>query len=83
MLFRSVAHGFGVGLVPESALMLCRRKGVAAVPITDRGTSRPVYLVRRRDRSLSVASTALWEQLRKAAASRGVPRARHQAAAST
>lgn len=67
-----VANGFGIGLVPESALMLCRRKGLAAVPITERGATRPIFLVRRRDRSLSVASDALWEQLLKGAASRRV-----------
>lgn len=62
-----VANGFGIGLVPESALMLCRREGLAAVPISERGATRPIYLVRRRDRSLSVAATGLWKQLLKAA----------------
>lgn len=58
-----VANGFGIGLVPESALQLCRRQGLASVPIAEPGATRPIYLVRQRERSLSVAALALWEQL--------------------
>lgn len=63
-----VANGFGVALVPKSAMQLCRREGVVGIPIAEPGATRPVYLVRRRDRSLSVAASALWELLSKSAA---------------
>lgn len=63
-----VANGFGVALVPKSALQLCRREGVVGIAIAEPGATRPVHLVRRRDRSLSVAAAALWEQLSKSAA---------------
>ena len=58
-----VAHGFGVGFVPRSALPLCSRDGVAAVPLAARDVRRPIYLVRHRGRSLSVAAETLWQQL--------------------
>lgn len=62
-----VANGFGIALVPKSAMQLCQREGVVGIPIAEPGATRPVYLVRRRDRSLSVAAAALWEQLSKSA----------------
>lgn len=69
-----VANGFGIGLVPESALQLCQRQGVVGVRIAEPGATRPIYLVRQRERSLSVAAAALWEQL---AHGRARPRAHH------
>ena len=58
-----VANGFGISIVPEFALQLCARAGVAAVPLAARHATRPIYLVRRRQRSLSVAAAGLWELL--------------------
>lgn len=58
-----VLAGFGIGLVPQMALPLCVRPGVIAVPIKDRSLIRPVYLVKLRDRSLSLAAQALWEYM--------------------
>jgi DNA-binding transcriptional LysR family regulator len=58
-----VAHGFGISIVPEFALQLCTRPGVAAVALNARNATRPIYLVRRRQRSLSVAAAALWDVL--------------------
>lgn len=60
-----VANGFGVGFVPRSALRLCRREGVVAVPLAVRNIHRPIYLVRYRDRSLSVAAELLWRQFQQ------------------
>ncbi len=60
-----VLGGFGIGVVPRLALPLCVRPGVMAVPIKERAVIRPVYLVKRRDRSLSLAAQALWEYLAK------------------
>ena len=56
-----VLAGFGVGVVPHLALPLCLRQGVTAVPIKERAAIRPLYLVKLRDRSLSLAAQALWE----------------------
>lgn len=58
-----VACGFGISLVPRSALELCARPGVAAVPLDARNATRPIYLVKRRQRSLSVAAATLWDLL--------------------
>ena len=56
-----VLHGFGISLVPELALSLCLRPGITAIPIKERAVARPLYLVKRRERSLSLAAQALWE----------------------
>jgi DNA-binding transcriptional LysR family regulator len=60
-----VENGFGVSLVPELALRLCSRPGLVAIPLADRKAVRPIYMVRRRRRSLSVAAAAMWERLEK------------------
>ncbi len=61
-----VASGFGISVVPQFAEPLCRRPGVVTVPVTDRTALRPVYMVKRRNRSLSVAAGSMWEQLARA-----------------
>lgn len=58
-----VLHGFGISLVPASALSLCRRPGLLARPVADRAVVRPLYLVRLRGRTPSAAAAALWRQL--------------------
>lgn len=61
-----VASGFGISVVPQFAVRLCLRPGLVTVPVSDRKALRPVYIVRRRHRSLSVAAMAMWEQLIRA-----------------
>ena len=61
-----VANGFGISVVPQFAVRLCQRPGLETVPVSDRKAQRPVYMVRRRQRSLSVAAKAMWEQLLRA-----------------
>jgi DNA-binding transcriptional LysR family regulator len=58
-----VAHGFGISLVPRSALQLCQRDALKAVPLEAAQASRSIYLVRSRHRSLSMAAAALWALL--------------------
>lgn len=58
-----VAAGFGISVVPQFALQLCRRPGVVAVPLSAANASRPIYVVRRRGRSLSVAAGAFFDML--------------------
>lgn len=60
-----VESGFGISLVPELALRLCSRESLAAIPLTDRKATRPIYMVKRRQRSLSIAAQAMWTQLLK------------------
>ena len=66
-----VAHGFGISIVPRSALQLCQRDSLAAVPLEGAQASRPIYLVRPRHRSLSAAAAGLWALLLQ-----GVPQLR-------
>ncbi len=61
-----VCAGFGVSIVGQYALPLCNRTGLAAVPIIDRSAVRPIFMVKRRHRSLSVAATDMWERLVRA-----------------
>ena len=51
-----VAHGIGVSLVPEFALFQFRRPDLAVVRVSDKALIRPLFLVKRRGRSLSVAA---------------------------
>jgi LysR family carnitine catabolism transcriptional activator len=60
--------GFGISIVPQRALLLCHRPGLVAVPIADPGAQRPIYRIRRRQRSLSAAALALWDALPASAA---------------
>lgn len=60
-----VAAGFGISIVPEHAIQLCHRPGLVAIPVNAPKAVRPVSMIRRRDRSPSVAANALWEQLKK------------------
>lgn len=55
--------GFGISIVPQLALLLCLRPGVVAVPLDEAAALRPIYRVKRRNRSLSAAAQALWDGL--------------------
>lgn len=58
-----VKAGFGISIVPQFALQLCQRPGVAAVRLNVPEAGRPIFAVRRRGHSLSAAATAFWEML--------------------
>lgn len=58
-----VENGFGISVVPQLALRLCSRAGLVAIPLADRKAVRPIFMVKRRQRSLSVAAAAMWERL--------------------
>lgn len=58
-----VAAGFGISVVPEHALQLCHRPGLVAIPLQSPKAMRPVVMIRRKGRSLSVAADALWAKL--------------------
>ena len=61
-----VAAGFGITIVPEHAVQLCLRPGLVALPLQTPRAVRPITMMRRRDRSLSVAAQTMWEQLKAA-----------------
>ncbi|CAN5745178.1 LysR family transcriptional regulator [soil metagenome] len=65
-----VAAGFGVSLVPESVLSVCRRDGVVAVPAKDKAISRPLFMIKRKGRSLSSPGQALWDFVQASGAAR-------------
>jgi DNA-binding transcriptional LysR family regulator len=52
--------GFGVSIVPRLALQLCDRPGLVAVRIADASARRPIYRIRRRNRTLSAAAETMW-----------------------
>lgn len=58
-----VANGFGVSIVPESTIAIYSRPEIIAIPFHDPNVIRPIYLVKKRNRSLSFAAKALWDQL--------------------
>jgi len=58
-----VAKGFGISIVPQFALALCLRSGVVAIPIQDKKAMRPIYLIKRKNYSLSVAAQSFYEIL--------------------
>lgn len=61
-----VEFGFGIGIVPLFAVPLCARTALTTLPIQDPTAVRPMYLIRRRGRTLSIAAQGLWDQLRTA-----------------
>jgi DNA-binding transcriptional LysR family regulator len=56
-----VRHGLGVSVVPELTLFHFRSDDVVTRPLRGPGLVRQIYLIRRRDRSLSSAAQALYE----------------------
>lgn len=54
-----VRAGLGVAIVPGLTLFHFRDRGLVVRPVVARGLQRQVFLVRRADRSLSVAAQAL------------------------
>ena len=60
-----VASGLGVAALPELAAAVATMPGVVRRPMVEPDISRPIGLVTRRYRSLSLAETALVEMLRE------------------
>jgi LysR family carnitine catabolism transcriptional activator len=58
-----VASGFGISIIPQFAVQLCWRPGLVTMPVSDRKALRPIYIVKRRNRSLSVAAAEMWTRL--------------------
>jgi LysR family carnitine catabolism transcriptional activator len=60
-----VANDFGVSVVPQFAIQLCKLPGIAAIPIEDKKAVRPIYMLKRKGRSLSPAAQSMWSKLVK------------------
>ncbi len=58
-----IVHGFGISVVPEYSVQLCKRPELLAIPLHDKHATRPIYMVKRAGRSLLVAAEELWTQI--------------------
>jgi LysR family transcriptional regulator, carnitine catabolism transcriptional activator len=56
-----VQHGLGVALVPELTLFQFRLLDLVAVPVDAPDLVRPIFIVKPKDRSLSVAAQGMLE----------------------
>jgi LysR family carnitine catabolism transcriptional activator len=58
-----VGAGFGISIVPRSAIPLCLGPDLAHALLAARSAARPLYLIKRKNRSLSAAAQALWQRI--------------------
>ncbi|ACM33368.1 LysR family transcriptional regulator [[Acidovorax] ebreus] len=58
-----VRAGLGISVVPTLTLFHFQQEGLATRPLALPGLTRQIYLVRRRDRGLSVAAQALYARV--------------------
>lgn len=58
-----VQAGLGITVVPELTLFQFTRPGLVIRPLKIAGLARSIFIVRRRERSLSIAAAALYDQL--------------------
>ena len=56
-----VEHGLGVALVPELTLFQFRSLDLVAVPVDAPDIVRPIFIVRQKNRTLSVAAQGMLE----------------------
>ncbi len=68
-----VRAGLGLSIVPELALFHFQQPGLATRPLGWKGLTRRLYLVRRRDRGLSVAAQGFYELVRTMAPAGATP----------
>lgn len=60
-----ILHGLGVSLLPELTLPQFRHPELVAIPLTPPGISRPIHIIRRKDKPLSIAAQAMLDAIRK------------------
>jgi len=58
-----VAAGLGISMVPAMTLFHFRHPGIAVLPLAGQALSRPLYLVCKRHRSLSLAAQSFYDLL--------------------
>ena len=54
-----IEHGLGVALVPELTLFQFRSMDLVAIPVDAPGIVRPIFIVKQKNRSLSVAAQGM------------------------
>ncbi|WP_420473803.1 LysR family transcriptional regulator [Noviherbaspirillum sp. ST9] len=69
-----VKQGLGISIVPELTLFQFRQLGLVAIPLQSSKLVRPILVVRRKDRSLSVASQAMLKLIEKRLGQTAIPR---------
>lgn len=60
-----IIHGLGVSLLPELTLSQFRHPDLVAIPLAPPGISRPIHIIRRKDKALSIAAQAMLELIRQ------------------
>lgn len=60
-----IIHGLGVSLLPELTLSQFRHPDLVAIPLTTSGISRPIHIIWRKDKPLSIAAQAMLELVRQ------------------
>jgi DNA-binding transcriptional LysR family regulator len=58
-----IEHGLGVSLVPELTLFQFRSLDLVAIPVDAPGIVRPIFIVKQKNRALSVAAQGMLELL--------------------
>lgn len=60
-----IVHGLGVSLLPELTLSQFHHPDLVAIPLTTPGISRPIHIIWRKDKPLSIAAQAMLELVRQ------------------
>jgi LysR family carnitine catabolism transcriptional activator len=60
-----IEHGLGVTIVPELTLFQFRNMNLVAIPLKDADQTRPIMLVRAKDRSLSIAARSMLDLIKE------------------
>jgi DNA-binding transcriptional LysR family regulator len=61
-----IEHGMGVSLVPELTLFQFRNLDLIAIPLEKNNVMRPIYIVKRKDRQLSIAAQGMFDMIETA-----------------
>jgi LysR family carnitine catabolism transcriptional activator len=69
-----IEHGMGVSLVPELTLFQFRHLNLIAIPLEKSDVKRPIYIVKRKDRQLSIAAQGMFDMIEAALRTESKPR---------
>ncbi|MDY7545404.1 LysR substrate-binding domain-containing protein [Glaciimonas sp. CA11.2] len=56
-----IEHGLGISLVPALTLFQFRQLNLKAIPVETEGVIRPIYIVKQKDRNLSIAARGMFD----------------------
>lgn len=56
-----IEHGLGVSLVPALTLFQFRQLKLTAIPVETDDVIRPIYIVKQKDRNLSIAAQGMFD----------------------